>query len=118
MSFTLTWAEVIVLCPELSALTVPQQTMLLGDVENLLSETSLGSKYHSACRWLACHFGTLLQRGSAGATGNVSSEAVGSVSRSYSTGSIKNSDLESTIWGVQLSALINRSRGKAGVVLV
>jgi hypothetical protein len=118
MAFTLVWADVVNVAPDLSSLTVAQQNAVLFDVDTQLAETKLGTRYFQACRYLAAHLGTLVKRGATGAGGVVSSESVGAVSVSYSVPSSSSDDgLGATVWGMQYKRIIRLSANRIGSVL-
>lgn len=83
---SITWADVILIAPDLSTLTVSQQNAILAQVE-LQMNTVWGDKIDLGAVWLAAHIGTLIKRATAGsgggASGPVTQETVGQVSRSY-----------------------------------
>jgi hypothetical protein len=120
MAFTLTWADVLLIAPDLSTLATAERAAVLADVDAQLDEDKIGAdyKYQLACKYLAAHFGTLVKRGAAGAVGPVSSESVGSVSISYAVTSAMSSDgLSSTVWGAQYVAIIRQLRYRVGAIL-
>lgn len=84
MSFTTTWADVLLVDKSLHCVPVSVQTDILADVAAQLSETNLGIKYDLACKYLAAHMATLfLIEDSEMPSGLITSESVGRVSRSY-----------------------------------
>lgn len=119
------WADVILIAPDLSTVPSGAQTAILADVLTILSAAGywpttamheLGQKY------LAAHMGALYLRaaggGSAGGSGSIASEAVGSVSVSYATPStdLNDAGYASTFWGLQFVALARRSAARVGLV--
>ncbi len=118
MAFTLTWAEVVKVAPDLSTLTVDQQNAVLADTDTQLAEAQIGAtKYGLACKYLAAHLGTILKRGATGSAGAVASESVGSVSVSYAVAPMTNEALGSTPYGVLYLGVIRQLQYRVGAVL-
>jgi len=116
MAFTLTWADVVAIAPNLSSLTTTQQNAVLLDVDIQLSEDKIGSKYNLACKYLAAHLGTLVSRGSDGPSGPIQSEMVGSVSRSYAA-NFNLTGYDTTTYGQQFRNIMRQLQYRVGVVL-
>ena len=112
-----TWADVVKVAPELSELSENQREAVLEDVALQLSESALGSVYDLASKFLAAHFGVMVLRGVDAPGGPLSAESVDGVSRSYSPGRIKDSDLESTSYGKRYKAVIRNLPYRTGFVL-
>ena len=117
MAFVTTWADVETIAPELSTVAFETQQAILADVDAQLSEPNIGARrYPIACKLLAAHIATLLKRAE-GNSGQVTSESVGSVSRSYATAPLKDPIYDSTKYGIQYRGIIRQTAARAGVVL-
>jgi hypothetical protein len=117
MSFTLTWPEVVKLDAVLHCVLVPIQTAILADVEAQLNESRLGSyRYQLCCKYLAAHLATVfLSEDAQGPSGPLTSESVGSVSRSYASiggATLDNASLASTRHGLEYLRLIKTSAAR------
>lgn len=119
MSFDTTWADVIVLAPDLATLTEAQQDMILGFVDGEISETKASTRYVQMCLNLAAHIGTVVKRGINGPGGVISSESVGPVSRAYAVFSPMGSDalLDTTPFGKEYRRLVRNSVERFGFVI-
>lgn len=116
MAFTLVWADVEALDAAFRNVKVETQEAILADVDAQLSEANLGSKYTLACKYLAAHVGALVLR-SGDALGNIASESVGSVSRSYSTAPLTDPVYQTTKWGILYKTVVRQSAARIGVLL-
>lgn len=122
-----TWADVILIAPDLSSVASGSQNAILADVSTILSNASAWpttAMHDLAKKYLCAHFGALALRstggGSASGAGAVASEAVGDVSVSYSnpsTSDLSQAGLASTQWGLQYLALRRRSMMR-GIMVV
>lgn len=122
-----TWADVILIAPDLSSVASGSQNAILADVSTILSNASAWpttAMHDLAKKYLCAHFGALALRatggGSASGAGPVASEAVGDVSVSYtnpSTSDLSQAGLSSTMWGLQYLALRRRSMMR-GIMVV
>jgi hypothetical protein len=109
MAFSITWADVEAIAPELSAVSTDTQTAILADVEAQLSEDYLGTKYDLACKYLCAHLGTIARRNGSG--GAVTSRTVGPVSEAYSVAAATSTDgLNSTSYGQEYKRLIKQTQ--------
>lgn len=117
MSFSLTWAQVVLVDPALSAVDVDAQNAILADVDAQLNEFALGTnRYQLCCKYLAAHLGSLaLSEDVQGPSGPLTSESVGSVSRSYASisgATLDNGSLSSTRHGLEYLRLIKTSAAR------
>jgi hypothetical protein len=120
MGFTLTWADVVKIAPDLSTLSAEQQTAVLADVDAQLNEAafSTAARYTLACKYLAAHLGVLVKRGADETPGPLVSESVGTVSRTYAIGeAMSDAALGSTSYGVQYQGVVRQTAGRIGVLL-
>jgi hypothetical protein len=99
-----TWAEVVIVAPELSAVPMAVQTAILAQVAEQLTSTVWGTRLAAGQTFLAAHLGTV--RGAP----NYQQEQVGDHSRQV-TG-----DLESTSYGREFRRLL-RTLGRSVAVL-
>ena len=116
----ITWADVVLIAPELADVPVGVQTALLADVAEQLESSQWGNdaRYDMASKYLVAHLATLYLQGSGGAAGPVTSESVGSVSRSYASPSFAVDRYASTAFGREFARL--RSQfviGRMGLVM-
>lgn len=101
---SITWSDVTAIAPELTSTAVPTatQTVLLAIVDRQIDDSVWLDLADDGRRYLAAHLGTLYSSdGSAG--GEVTSESLGPMSRSYSTSSTSESgagSLGTTKYGV------------------
>lgn len=100
----ITWDDVTAIAPELAIEGVVSETTqdaIVAHTLALLNETSWGDRYDMACAYYAAHVATVTVRGGNGAAGNVVSESIGDVSRTYAVFSPAGSDplLDTTPYG-------------------
>lgn len=111
----ITWSDVVLLAPELSAVASGAQTLILSYVNGLLDVTAIdpvgedGNITKMARIYLAAHCATKIGTGAGGA-GAVTSESLGGLSRSYAVQASATAEaLKTTGYGVQYLGMINRS---------
>lgn len=98
----LTWAEVILVAPELAGLSVNTQNAILANVARQVNATAWGDKANDGMVYLAAHLGTLTKRKGAGP---VTMEKLGAMERGY--GMIPGHDaLALTAYGVEYERMI------------
>lgn len=102
----ITWADVVLVDPTLSAVPVPAQNAILTDTALQLSAETWETKYDLAHKYLAAHCGVLYLRGQGGASGAIAREKVGDVERQYSVPANLTDSLASTIWGQEFQRLL------------
>lgn len=122
-----TWADVILIAPDLSSVASGSQNAILADVSTILSNASAWpttAMHDLAKKYLCAHFGALTLRatggGSSAGAGPVSTEAVGDVSVSYTNPmafDLSQAGLASTTWGLQFMALRRRSMMRGIMVI-
>lgn len=96
----ITWADVVLVDPTLSAVPVPAQNAILADTALQLSAETWETKYDLAHKYLAAHCGVLYLRGQGGASGAIAREKVGDVERQYSV------PANLTVWGQEFQRLL------------
>ncbi len=106
----LTWSDVTKIAPELASVDAALRTLFLDLVNDELSADAWGgddsSAYHLARCYLAAHYASGIGSGSDSAVGEVASETMGGLTRSYVTStSGRGGDLESTNYGRQYKQL-------------
>lgn len=121
-----TWADVLLIAPDLSAVTTDSRAAILADVATILSVADYwptSAMHVLAQKYLAAHFGALTLRSTGGGSGSgsgaVASESVGDVSVSYSnpaTADMSQAALSTTPWGLQFLGLSRRSAARVGMV--
>lgn len=120
-----TWADVLLLAPDLSAVPTDNRAAILADVATILSNASYwptSAMHVLAQKYLAAHLGALVLRatggGSSGGAGPITNEAVGDVSVGYATpsGDFTDASYATTFWGLQFMALARRSKYRVGMV--
>lgn len=112
----ITWADVVAVAPELASVATATQNAILADVAAQLVAAQWGSRYDVACTYLAAHLGTLSKSGGQGVAGPVTSETVGSVSRSYAAPAVSESGMGSTSYGREYERLKKQNVGRIGLV--
>jgi hypothetical protein len=112
----ITWSAVVAIAPELASVALATQTAILGAVEVQLAAGQWGTRYDLACTYLAAHLGAVSLAGAQGAAGPVTSESVGSVSRSYAAPVVASSNAGSTAYGREYERLKKQLVGRIGVV--
>lgn len=119
----ITWAHVTDHAPGLSSVAVAAQNDILAWANDHLSVDEFdgedGPKTKLARVYLAAHAGTLSLLGASGASGPVTAEAAGGLSRSYggALGAAAASDYGTTVWGQMFVALCRTNVSRAGLVL-
>lgn len=112
----ITSAEVLLIAPELSGMSVDQWADVIADVytEIVVENWPSEAKANRAAKYLAAHLATMNTR-RAGAGGPVQSRTVGSVSTTYAAvaGAI---DLTATSYGQEFKRLLRLSFGGPLVV--
>lgn len=105
MSLSITWADVVAVAPELSSVDLATQTKVLADTAAGMNEDVWGPKLNTAAPWLAAHLATLTKRSGTG--GQVISESVGQVSRTYASSVAQGSGMYgSTVYGVEFERIM------------
>jgi hypothetical protein len=110
---SITWRDVVLIAPELSAVGVATQDAILADVALQLSAERWGNRLDIASKYLAAHLATVTQR--SGVAGPVTSESVGSVSRSYSVAA-QSGAFDATAYGREYKRLQRSLVDRIGVV--
>jgi hypothetical protein len=122
---TISYADVLVIAPELGTAaaqakvpTSPTGDQIVVDVLLFLSPLAWGPRYDLACKYLAAHRAALTLRGALGASGAVTQEQVGSVSRSYANSSPMGThpDYDLTPFGKMFKALLLAMPQRLGCV--
>lgn len=80
----ITWSNVTDIAPELSTVALATQTAILAQANTELSVAVWGTRIEIGRAWFAAHLATI--SGRRGTGGQVTSETVGSVSRSFAAG--------------------------------
>ncbi len=111
MALTIDKADVLLVAPELSAVTDAQWDDVLADVEMEVSVSAFGSQAAAdrAGKQLAAHFGTerFGTSGGGGAAGPVQSISVGAVSKTFATPSaVEGSQFGGTKYGREYLRLV------------
>ncbi len=115
MAYTLTWADVLVVAPELSTVSADAQTLYVdwatADVQAASWPNDATAK--RAATLLAAHFGA---SHGANAESGLQSLSIGPISKTYAQSSGNAADFESTTYGAMYRQL--RRRYRAGPVLI
>lgn len=111
---SITWNEVLLVAPELAALTSDQRDQILADAYLLLNEAVCGDRLDLCARYFAAHLATVNRRRGLG--GAVSGQSVGQVSRQYATPQAAFLDLGSSSYGQVLQTLIRTNPAARWVV--
>lgn len=112
----ITWDDVLAFASELSGVASAARSLILAYVNTNLKASVFGgeddAEYTLARIYLAAHMGTGALPGEGGASGQVTSEAAGGLSRSYAVNNATggNTDYEMTGYGKKFKALL-RARG-------
>ena len=113
------WADVEAHAPELSLVGATAQDDILAYVNDAFDVEVFGGEDTAKTRlariYLAAHMGTITNSGG-GATGPVTSESAGGLSRTYGEIDVDGS-MESTSYGELLSELIRSSAARAPIVI-
>lgn len=108
----ITWADVEALAPELSTVPQARQDFILARVNGELSTAVWGSRINIGRTYLAAHLATRSASGGTPTAGPVTSESVGSVSRSYgSPAGTTAGGFESTAYGEEYARMISQLPG-------
>ncbi len=108
--FTLTWAEVVLIAPELSTVASDTQGAILADVALQLVNPAMGAgNAKLAGKYLAAHLATVAGRAGAGAP--IISESVGPISVGYAAGIFSYEALHTTSYGIEYLRLLNTTPG-------
>lgn len=99
----ITWDDVVAIAPELSTVSVEMQNALIAYVEEEISSTTWGARAARGKVYLAAHLATMSAR--VGSAGPVTSETVGSVSRSYAVDA-SSAPSGSTSYGAEYERLV------------
>lgn len=119
----ITWTDVMALAPELSSVSTDGRTYILAHVNTALNLAEFdgedGPKTRLARIYLAAHFGAISLAGATGASGPVTSESAGGLSRSYgtTTSTSSGSGIERTGYGQLYLQLVRTSPARAPLVL-
>lgn len=115
----ITWADVVLLAPELSAIAVGAQTIILTYVNAAFDTTMFKTDALKMARiYLAAHLGTVTRWQGSAIAGPVISESDGRFSRSYAVIPQNiSSSFSGTSYGVMLEFLIKTSRARLPAVL-
>lgn len=108
------WTLVADIAPELAAVPVAQQTLILEDCYRTLSAGVCGDRLDSMACYLAAHQATINKR--RGLAGAVTGQTVGQVSRTYATAQAAYLDLQATSYGQTLERLIRTNPASRWVV--
>lgn len=114
------WPDVLAIAPELSTLSTQAQDDILAHVNFALDPKVFGGvnhpKYRLARIYLAAHLGSTSRSGAQGASGPVTSESVGSISRSYGFSQASTTGLSGTAYGRQYDELLMSSVARVPLV--
>lgn len=104
------WQDVVDLDASLASVPQASQTAILSDAYLLLSKETFGDRYDLAIKYFVAHTALRVAFGGSGVTGVVTSESLGSASRSYAQpsggASFSSSELGTTIWGQRFLFLL------------
>lgn len=116
-----TWAQVLLVAPELSSITdTSAQALFLDIASRQVDPDVCGEFTDDMHRYMTAHLATLGAGGSAGgAAGPVTSETLGPMSRSYGTlsGASTEDSLGLTRYGLEYKRLANLLAPSIGVVV-
>lgn len=107
------WADVVRVAPELSGVDATLQTLYLDLVNTEVNATAFGgddsAAYKLARSFLAAHYASGIGSGSDAAVGEVASETMGGLTRTYVTSSgSQGGELDSTNYGRQYTQLVRQ----------
>lgn len=115
------WTDVTALDSNLSSIDSGVQTTVLAHVNEAFDVDVFGGESSStlklARQYLAAHMATLIRMAGQGASGPVSSESAGGLSRSYAVAQSGAGDLGATLWGSMLAHLIRTSPARSPLVV-
>lgn len=103
------WADVILIAPQLAGVPAPAQAAILTDAALQIEITTWDFKYDLGIKYLAAHLGQLYLFGTEDGRGTstaVASETVGQVSRSYAFPANFQGSLDTTLWGQEFKRLL------------
>lgn len=114
------WTDVVAVAPELEELDEAATTMILDHVNTVLNTRAFGGEESPRLKlarvYLAAHMASGL--GVAGGGGEVTSESMGGLSRSYVDGSSAlGGDISETGYGRQYLMIVNQSIGRGPIVI-
>jgi len=111
------WCDVVEYDQSLSEVSNGTQLVILGHVNNYLDVSLFGGEDDDTVKLLrillAAHIGTMALRGGSGATGPISSESTGGISRSYAVAMTSSGSLGSTTHGQTFTEIIRNSAARA-----
>ena len=108
----ITWADVVVVAPNLATPVVGFQTLILAYVnEHVLVGTEASEKTDMARRYLAAHMAEMTMSGSSVSGGVVTSEKVDDLERQYAGASLAGTDpnLDATTYGKMYKYIVRNS---------
>ena len=109
-----TWADVVVIAPELSTVSLAQQAEFLDDATQHTDPAVWGSDTDRAIKYFAAHLATMAGRRAQ--HGPVQSEAAGAVSRSYAVDASDYEELDATVYGSRrLSMALSRPEARFAI---
>lgn len=114
---SVTWSQVQEIAPELTSSVVPlaTQTLLLAMVDAQIDDDEWGTFADYGRRYLAAHLGA--QYASGGSVGGqVASETLGPMSRSYTLPAGVQGALSTTKYGIEYQRLLDMLPGSLGFV--
>lgn len=101
----ISWTDVLAIAPTLTIPTAAQ-TLILAQVTRQVGSVQWGDWQADGQLYLAAHLGTVALRGTGGVSGQVTSETVGQVSRTFSTTSLAAAgDTSTTSYGVEYARI-------------
>lgn len=107
-------ADLKIFAPELADQSDPRLQMFIELAGDMLNVKAFGTRYDKGLLLLAAHLSTMAGRDGAG--GAIASESLGDWSRSYSTGTTRDSELNMTSYGTMFLTLM-KSLGVSTLVL-
>lgn len=117
----ITWANVVAIASELVDVEPDAQTFILAHVNSALNPAMFGTAQYDLIRiYLAAHIGSFSLPTSTGfSTGDVVSETVGGISRTYAVAAAASAGdgLDGTSYGTLYAFLMRTSRGRLPRVL-
>lgn len=109
----ITKTDVLLIAPELTAITDNQWTAIIADAYEELNESAWGTRRDKAAKYLAAHKATLFSRGG---QAQVKSETVGDISVTYDTASVNEDPMKATSYGVEYTRMVRTLIGRVGVI--
>lgn len=102
----ITWVDVVNCEPQASGVPLASQTAILADAPIELNADAWESKINLAWTYYCAHRALLYLQGTTGASGQISEEKVGDVTRKYAVAASTGGDpLNETKWGKELLRL-------------